>query len=98
VATTARHGRCAGQRIRACTSHPRSCAVRDGNAILLVTVDVPDRDIWGTPGGMLEAGEDPTVGAARELHEETTLLIDWPDPYTDIEWWVGNAQAALGHR
>ena len=31
---------------------------------------------WITPGGGLEPGEDPTVGAARELFEETGLLLD----------------------
>lgn len=53
-------------------------AVLDGDAVLLVKVDVPDRDLWGTPGGMVEAGEDPDVAGARELREETTLDAD-PD-------------------
>lgn len=29
---------------------------------------------WTTPGGKLEAGEDPTLGACRELEEETGLV------------------------
>lgn len=53
-------------------------AVLDGDSILLVKVDLPDRDLWGTPGGMVEAGEDPDVAGARELEEETTLVVD-PD-------------------
>jgi ADP-ribose pyrophosphatase len=30
--------------------------------------------LWELPAGMLEAGEDPSVGAARELTEETGYL------------------------
>lgn len=53
-------------------------AILDGDSVLLVKVDVPDEDLWGTPGGMVEAGEDPDVTGARELEEETTLVVD-PD-------------------
>jgi 8-oxo-dGTP pyrophosphatase MutT (NUDIX family) len=31
---------------------------------------------WFTPGGGLEAGETPAQGAARELQEETGLVVD----------------------
>ena len=48
-------------------------AVVDDRSILLVKVDVPDRDLWGTPGGFVEAGEGPDVAGVRELEEETTL-------------------------
>lgn len=54
-------------------------AVLDGDAILLVKVDLPDRDLWGTPGGMVEPGEDPDEAGARELREETTLVVDPTD-------------------
>lgn len=53
-------------------------AVLDGDSLLLVKVDDPDCDLWGTPGGMVEAGENPDVAGARELEEETTLVVD-PD-------------------
>lgn len=53
-------------------------AVRDGDALLLGRVDVPDRNLWATPGGMVEAREDPDVAGARELREETGLVVD-PD-------------------
>ena len=53
-------------------------AVLEGDAILLVKVDLPDRNLWGTPGGIVEAGENPDVAGARELGEETTLSVD-PD-------------------
>ncbi|WP_435333022.1 NUDIX hydrolase [Haloarchaeobius sp. TZWWS8] len=133
-------------------------AVLDGESILLVKVDLPDEKLWGTPGGMVEAGEDPDVAGARELKEETTLGVDpddlvlfdarsyakfgtthktvlayavdfadvdgspeaddevaaarfwtpseleaaedrlltsWPTAYKELEWWIGNARAAL---
>lgn len=44
-------------------------AVLDGENILLGRVDVPDRQLWATPGGMVEAGEDPDAAGARELQE-----------------------------
>lgn len=60
------------------SSSDSAATPHDGDAILLVKVDLPDRDLWGTPGGMVEAGEDPDVAGARELEEETTLRVD-PD-------------------
>ena len=54
-------------------------AVVDGDEILLGRVDVPDRELWATPGGMVEAGEDPDVAGARELEEEMGLEVDPAD-------------------
>lgn len=54
-------------------------AVLNDNSILLVKVDTPECDLWGTPGGMVQAGEDPDVAGARELAEETTLSVDPTD-------------------
>lgn len=54
-------------------------AILDGDAVILAKVDVPGRDLWGTPGGMVEANEDPDVAGARELEEETGLSADPED-------------------
>jgi 8-oxo-dGTP pyrophosphatase MutT (NUDIX family) len=35
-----------------------------------------DPERWGPPGGHLEPGEEPAAGAARELFEETGVLIE----------------------
>jgi 8-oxo-dGTP pyrophosphatase MutT (NUDIX family) len=35
-----------------------------------------DRDIWVMPGGLIEPGELPADGAAREVWEETGLLVE----------------------
>ncbi|PSP56638.1 NUDIX hydrolase [Halobacteriales archaeon QS_1_67_19] len=61
--------------------------VLDGERVLLV--EIADRarledppyeadSEWMTPGGHLELGEQPAVAAARELEEETGLVVD-PD-------------------
>lgn len=36
---------------------------------------VIDPERWGVPGGHLEPGEDPALGAARELEEETGVVL-----------------------
>ncbi len=36
----------------------------------------PEHRFWFTPGGGLDDGESTAQGAARELHEETGLLVD----------------------
>jgi len=52
-------------------------AVVDGESLLLCAVGVPGvEDTWETPGGRLEADENPDVAAARELQEETGLRVD----------------------
>lgn len=51
----------------------------DAEALLLVERAVPPGDgEWAFPGGHLEADEPPSVGAARELEEETGVTVD-PD-------------------
>ena len=33
----------------------------------------PGKGMWGLPGGFIEKGETPEMGAERELIEETNL-------------------------
>jgi 8-oxo-dGTP diphosphatase len=54
-------------------------AVVDVDRVLVVQRSAePGRGEWTIPGGHLELGESPAVGAARELREETGLSVD-PD-------------------
>ena len=39
----------------------------------------PSRHGWGLPAGLLKKREQPVVGAARELHEETGVRVDPAD-------------------
>ena len=47
---------------------------------LLLLRQPPGRS-WGLPAGLLKKGEPPAVGAARELHEESGVVIA-PDDLT----------------
>lgn len=51
--------------------------VVDGDRALLVQRgEPPGEGAWTIPGGHLEYDEEPRVGAARELREETGLAVD----------------------
>lgn len=51
--------------------------VIDGDSMLLVRrAHPPDEGTWSLPGGFLELHEVPSEGAARELHEETGVIVD----------------------
>lgn len=53
------------------TSKIASCAIIDGNYILMARRR--DNGLWTIPGGHLESGESPKDGAARELFEESGI-------------------------
>ena len=47
----------------------------------LLLIRQPPGRRWGLPAGLLKKGEPPAVGAARELHEESGVVIA-PDDLT----------------
>ncbi|MEU8048110.1 NUDIX domain-containing protein [Micromonospora echinofusca] len=67
----------------------------------IVMIERPRGEGWALPGGHIEAGEEPTTAAGRELAEETGLVVDltdvwaWtlparyvPDPRCSDEAWI----------
>lgn len=46
----------------------------DGDEVLLVYSRFGNGK-WNVPGGGLHRGEDPAAGAAREVHEETGIIL-----------------------
>jgi 8-oxo-dGTP diphosphatase len=49
--------------------------VHDGCLLLVRRANEPGRGLWSVPGGRLEAGEDLATGCAREVLEETGLVV-----------------------
>jgi 8-oxo-dGTP diphosphatase len=54
-------------------------AAAGGGADRLVLLRQPHRGGWGLPAGLLKKHEQPVVGAARELFEETGVRVDPAD-------------------
>ncbi|MEZ0579308.1 NUDIX hydrolase [Nocardioides sp. MH1] len=72
--------RVASMPARAWYSHGALVWVRnDRDEFLLVRERRRERGKWGLPGGFLNPMEDPAVGAARELREETKVSCDPAD-------------------
>jgi 8-oxo-dGTP pyrophosphatase MutT (NUDIX family) len=50
-------------------------ALHDDQMRLLLCLHA-DKNIWVTPGGLIEPGEEPADAAVRETWEETGLIVD----------------------
>ncbi|TXS89219.1 NUDIX domain-containing protein [Parahaliea aestuarii] len=54
-----------------------TCFIASGKRLLWIRRALPPKaGLWAIPGGYLEGGETLAEGAARELREETGVLID----------------------
>ena len=49
---------------------------RDGKVLLVQRVYAPQKGRWTLPVGFVDAGEDPSLAAARECREETGLEVE----------------------
>lgn len=54
----------------------RAIILDEGDSMLLVKQHHEGRDIWMVPGGMIEEGEGAREAAAREVMEETGLVVE----------------------
>src|SRR6202034_2559877 len=57
----------------------------DGPSPRFLLVKPNYRDHWSLPGGILEHGEPPHVGCAREVEEELGLTLT-PGPLLVLHW------------
>jgi len=63
-----------------------SVLVIDAGRVLLVRRGrEPNRGLWALPGGRIEAGESAEAAAVREVHEETGVAIDRPEPFDTVD-------------
>lgn len=53
--------------------------VEDGSVLLVKRGCEPNKGLWSLPGGSIEPGETMREAAAREVLEETSLVVDVGD-------------------
>jgi 8-oxo-dGTP diphosphatase len=50
--------------------------MQDGKVLLVRRIMEPKRGLWSLPAGFVDADEDPAEAAAREVWEETGMVIE----------------------
>lgn len=68
--------------------------IDQGKLLLVQRAIEPFKGYWDIPGGFLEPGEHPEIGAAREIFEETGLHIQLGDLlgiFTDVYETTGDS-------
>lgn len=59
--------------------------VRGSQVLLVRRINPPDAGKWGFPGGKIEAGESVSSAAAREVREETGIVVRASQVLTAID-------------
>ncbi|MBI3242536.1 MAG: NUDIX domain-containing protein [Chloroflexi bacterium] len=65
---------------------------QDRKILLTRRANTPRKGLWVTPGGFVDADEDPALAAARECQEETGLtveIVELLDVIAGREWTSG---------
>jgi 8-oxo-dGTP diphosphatase len=57
-----------------------------GRVLLVRRGNPPDRHVWSVPGGRLEAGETLAAAVAREMAEETGLVVEVGELVAAVDW------------
>lgn len=69
--------------------------VREGSVLLVRRINPPDAGKWGFPGGKIELGETLRAATAREVKEETGLLVSPNRVVTALDVLDRDAQGSL---
>ena len=69
--------------------------LRGGEILLVRRANQPDAGKWGFPGGKIEPGEPVQTAAAREVAEETGLVVRPLHAFTAVDAFHRNASGQL---